>query len=190
TTSPSDSFHSSSLDETSDSLIEEFANELALLGPFSPGNERFIDEPAPVYSFPPGDDDDDLFDIKFDNKEWKKLFDSTLLEESYEISTLLSSPFRNEDKVFNLGILILGGTIIFDDESKDKDLKVNTSSEAFLILAKKNFLSHSSDRSSYRALLFFLESTVIETLLSFSFKNEDKVFNLGILISKEFTLSL
>ncbi|GKA99046.1 reverse transcriptase domain-containing protein [Tanacetum coccineum] len=63
--------------------------------------------------------------------------DSTLLEESSEsseITTLLSSPFRNEDKVFNPGILILGKTHIFNDESKDKDLNVNTSSEAFLIL--------------------------------------------------------
>ncbi|GJY34197.1 reverse transcriptase domain-containing protein [Tanacetum coccineum] len=100
TTSPSDSFSSSPLDEASDSSLEEFANELALLDPFPPGNEddnfdpeadireieyllnrdpstdslpkididiidpileRFTDEPALVYSFPPGYDDDDLF---------------------------------------------------------------------------------------------------------------------------------
>ncbi|GJU46731.1 reverse transcriptase domain-containing protein [Tanacetum coccineum] len=115
--------------------------------------ERFTDEPALVYSFLPGDDDDDLFDFKSDNEEWKKLlYDnpfnnthsknekdkdlkiecliddmddyffpilptsrSTLLKESSEIATLLSSPFRNEDKVFNPGILILGGTHIFHD---------------------------------------------------------------------------
>ncbi|GKA32655.1 hypothetical protein Tco_0719022 [Tanacetum coccineum] len=35
--------------------------------------KRFTDEPALVYSFPPGDDDDDLFDFKSDNEEWKKL---------------------------------------------------------------------------------------------------------------------
>ncbi|GKE02197.1 hypothetical protein Tco_1390180 [Tanacetum coccineum] len=45
--------------------------------------ERFTDEPALVYSSPPGDDDsplgddedddDDLFDLKSDNDEWKKL---------------------------------------------------------------------------------------------------------------------
>ncbi|GJR27908.1 reverse transcriptase domain-containing protein [Tanacetum coccineum] len=92
--------------------------------------ERFIDEPALVYSFPPGDDDDDLFDFKSNNEKWKKLFNSTLPEESSELSeiaTLLSSPFGNEDKVFNPCILILGGTRIFHDESKDKDLKVNFS---------------------------------------------------------------
>ncbi|GJY32734.1 reverse transcriptase domain-containing protein, partial [Tanacetum coccineum] len=98
----------SSLIETSDSLLEEFADELALLDPFPPGNEddnfdpeadlreieyllnrdpstdsspttdidiidpileRFTDEPALVYSSPPGDDDDDLFDLKSDNEE-------------------------------------------------------------------------------------------------------------------------
>ncbi|GKA52509.1 reverse transcriptase domain-containing protein, partial [Tanacetum coccineum] len=176
TTSPSDSSPSLTPFETSDSLLEEFADELALLDPFPPGNEddnfdpeadlreikyllnrdpstdsspttdidiidpileRFTDEPALVYSSPLEDDDDDLFDFKSDNEEWKKLFDSTLPEESSEIATLLSSPFGNEDKVFNPGILILGGTHIFNDESKDKDLKVNTSSEAFLILEER-----------------------------------------------------
>nr|GEV49980.1 hypothetical protein [Tanacetum cinerariifolium]GEV51180.1 hypothetical protein [Tanacetum cinerariifolium] len=35
--------------------------------------ERFTDEPPVVYSSPLGDDDDDLFEFKSDNKEWKKL---------------------------------------------------------------------------------------------------------------------
>ncbi|GJR54914.1 hypothetical protein Tco_1405435, partial [Tanacetum coccineum] len=167
---------SSPLIETSDSLLEEFADELALLDPFPPGNEdddfdlkadlreieyllnrdpstvsspttninisdpileRFIDEPSLVYSSPPGYDDDDLFYFNSDNDEWKKILyanivestvlpphllisDSTLPEESFEsseIATLLSFPFGNEDKVFNPGILIFGGTQIFNDES-------------------------------------------------------------------------
>ncbi|GJV54298.1 hypothetical protein Tco_1450039 [Tanacetum coccineum] len=101
---------------------------------------------------------------------------STLPEESSEsseIATLLSFPFRNEDKVFNPSIFILGENQIFNNESKDKDLKVNTSSDAFL--KERNFLSISSDQE----FLFFLELTVIETLLSFSSENEDKVFNPG-----------
>ncbi|GJQ98389.1 reverse transcriptase domain-containing protein [Tanacetum coccineum] len=95
--------------ETSNSLLEEFTDELALLDPFPPRNEDdnfdpeadlreieyllnrdsstdsspktdiditdpileiFIDEPALVYSSQPGednDDDDDLFDLKYDN---------------------------------------------------------------------------------------------------------------------------
>ncbi|GJW37797.1 hypothetical protein Tco_0060717 [Tanacetum coccineum] len=101
--------------------------------------------------------------------------DSTLPEESSEIATLLSRPFRNEDKVFNPGILILGGTQIFNDESKDTDLK-----DKELILEEHIFLPISYDFE----LLFFFELTVIETLLSFSSGNEDKVFNPRILISK------
>ncbi|GKB82050.1 reverse transcriptase domain-containing protein [Tanacetum coccineum] len=112
TTSPSDSSFSLIHFETSDSLLEEFADELALLDPFLPGNkddnfdpeadlreikyllnrdpstdsspmtnidiidpilERFTDEPAFVYSSPSGDDNDDLFDFKSDNEEWRKL---------------------------------------------------------------------------------------------------------------------
>nr|GEZ62162.1 reverse transcriptase domain-containing protein [Tanacetum cinerariifolium] len=96
----------------SDSLFEEFADELALLDPFPPRNkednfdpetdlrkieyllnrdpltdsspmtdfdnidpilERLTDERAHVYSSTLGDDDDDLFDFKFDNGEWRKL---------------------------------------------------------------------------------------------------------------------
>ncbi|GJQ98579.1 reverse transcriptase domain-containing protein [Tanacetum coccineum] len=266
TTSPSDSFPSLTPFKSSDSLLEEFADELALLDPFPPGNkddnfdpkddlreieyllnrdpstnyspktdidiidpilDRFTDEPALVYSFPSGDDDDDLFDLKSDNEEWKKLLygdlfdnthsknekdkdlkmecliddmddvffpllptsDSILLEESSEIATLLSFPFENEDKVFNPGILLLGGTQIFNDESKDKDLKVNTSYEALLILKERNFLSISFDQE----LLFHLELSVTETLLSFSSENEDKVFNPGIPIANRvhsFTLGL
>ncbi|GKC75588.1 hypothetical protein Tco_1126362 [Tanacetum coccineum] len=109
--------------------------------------------------------------------------DSTLLEESSkssEIATLSSSPFVNEDKMFNPGILILGGTQIFNDESKDKDFKVNTSTEALLILEECNFLSISSDQE----LLSHFELSVTETLLSFSSENKDKVFNSGILTLK------
>ncbi|GKE94821.1 hypothetical protein Tco_1579676, partial [Tanacetum coccineum] len=257
TTSPSDSFPSLTPFETSDSLLEEFDDELALLDPFIPGNkddnfgpkadlreidyllnrdpstdsspmtdidiidpilERFTDKPALVYSFPLEDDDDYLFDLKSDNEEWKRLLygdlfdnthsenekdkdlkmkcliddmyddffpllptsDLTLPKESSEIATLLSSSFGNEDKVFNPCILILGGTQIFNNESKDKDLKVNTSSEALLILEERNFISISFDQE----LFFHLELSVTETLLSFSSENEDKVFYPRILISK------
>nr|GEX05800.1 reverse transcriptase domain-containing protein [Tanacetum cinerariifolium] len=160
------------------------------------------------------DDDDDIFDPKSDNDEWKKLLygdcykdidskkdknkdskmkllvveahifesnnllldnDSTLPEESSEsseIASLSSSPFGNKDKVFNPGIHILGRTYILNDESNDKDL----------ILDDRKFLSISSDQE----LMFFLELTVIETLLSFSFENKDKVFNPRILFQMEF----
>nr|GEV85422.1 hypothetical protein [Tanacetum cinerariifolium] len=123
--------------ETSDSLLDEFADELVLLDPFPLGNEddnfdpeadlrkieyllsqdpliecdieiidlileRFTDEPTLVYSPQSRDDNDDLFDLKSDNDEWKKLFDSTLSAESpesSEIATFSLSPSENEDKV-------------------------------------------------------------------------------------------
>nr|GFA13359.1 reverse transcriptase domain-containing protein [Tanacetum cinerariifolium] len=191
-----------------DRFPEEFTDELALLDPFPPGNkddnfdpkadlrkikyllkqdpstksdidiidpvlESFTNKPTLDYSPLPGDDDDnddDLFDLKSDNDEWKKLFDSTILEESSEITFLSLSPFENEDKVFNPGILILGETQIFNDESKDKDL----------ILEEHNFLSISSDQE----LLLHLELPMLETLLSLSSENEEKVFNPGILTLK------
>nr|GEZ37831.1 reverse transcriptase domain-containing protein [Tanacetum cinerariifolium] len=103
-----DSFPSLTPFETSDNLLEEFADELALLDPFPTRNEddnfdfevdlrkikyllnqdpstesdieiinhileKFTGEPALDYSPPPRDDDDDLFDLKSDNDEWKKL---------------------------------------------------------------------------------------------------------------------
>nr|GEU65054.1 reverse transcriptase domain-containing protein [Tanacetum cinerariifolium] len=164
--------------ETSDYLLEEFTDELALLDLFPPRNEddnfdleadlrkikyllnkdpstefdveiidpileKFTDEPALDYLPLSGDDDDHLFDLKFYNDEWKKLLyvveayivesndllpqlldnESTLPEESFDISSLSSSPFENKDTLFNPGILILGRTQSFNDESKDKDLR-------------------------------------------------------------------
>ncbi|GJZ40519.1 reverse transcriptase domain-containing protein [Tanacetum coccineum] len=190
---PGSSFPSSLIVETSESSLEEFADELALLDPFPVGNEddnfdpkadlreieyllnrnpltysspttdidiidpileRFTDEPTLVYSSLPGDDDDDLFEFKSDNEEWKKLFDSTLLDESSEIASLLSSPYGNEDKVFNPGILAYRSThFVTNEVTQDKNLKEKTSSEALLILEDSNFLPISSDRE----LLFHLE---------------------------------
>ncbi|GKF03451.1 hypothetical protein Tco_0030374 [Tanacetum coccineum] len=192
TSSSSDYFPSLTSFETSDSLLEEFADELVHVDSFP--SEKDDD----LFDFKDNndewrnilyhdlfddilfDDDDDLFNLKSDNDKWKKLFDSTLPEESSEIATFISSPIGNEDKVFNPGILILGGTQIFNNESQDNNLKDKTSFEALLILEDSNFLPLSSDQE----LLFHLELTVIETLLSFSSENEDKVFNPGILTSK------
>nr|GEZ54761.1 reverse transcriptase domain-containing protein [Tanacetum cinerariifolium] len=191
TTPLSDSSPSLTPFETSDSLIEEkmkyllnqdlsTKSDIEIINPIL---EKFTSEPALDYLPSPGDDDDDLFDLKSDNDEWKKLLyantesndllpqlldgDSTLPKESAEpseIASLSSSPFRNEDKVFNPGILILDGTRIFNDESKDKN-----SRDKDLILEERKFLSISSDKD----LLLFLELTLIETLLSFLSENED-----------------
>ncbi|GJT52988.1 hypothetical protein Tco_0988042 [Tanacetum coccineum] len=271
TTSPFDSSPSLIPIETSDSLLKEFADELALLDPFPSGNkednfdpeadlreieyllnqdssivsspttdidiidpilERFTDEPALVYSSPSGDDDDDLFDLKSDNDEWKKILygdsfndthyendkakdsktnslideletpesnvllpqlldcDSTLHEELPEIDTLTSFPSKNKDKVFNPGILVHGSTYFVTNlVTQDKNFKKKTSSKAPLILKERNFMSIPSNRE----LPFHYELPRAKNLLSFSSKNEDKVFNPGILISKgvpSFTMGL
>nr|GEV09323.1 reverse transcriptase domain-containing protein [Tanacetum cinerariifolium] len=197
TTPLSDSSHSPTPFETCDSLLKEFADELALLDPFSSGNkddnfdfEADLKETEYLLNQDPSTESNietigliletptNLLSINHLYREMTMMTmmifltlsliimngksfcmlhdnDSTLLEESSEssrIAFLSSSPFRNEDKVFNPGILILGRTQIFNDESKDKDYKVNTSSEALLILEERNFLSISSNKE----LLFLL----------------------------------
>ncbi|GJY65063.1 hypothetical protein Tco_0466523, partial [Tanacetum coccineum] len=66
TTSPSDS----SLSLTPFKTNSSPTNDIDIIDPII---ERFTDELALIYSSPPGDDDDDLFDFKSDNDEWKKL---------------------------------------------------------------------------------------------------------------------
>ncbi|GKB62017.1 reverse transcriptase domain-containing protein [Tanacetum coccineum] len=203
TTFPSDSSPSSPLVETSDSLLKEFTDELALLDPFPPGNEDdkfnpkadlreikyLLNRDPSTVSSPTTDIDitNPILERFTDEPALLLIIDSTLPEESSkssEITTLLSSPFGNEDKVFNPGILILGGTQIFNDESNDKDFKMNISSVT--LFEEHNFLSLSSDRE----LLFFLELTVIETLFSFSSENEAKFSIPGYSLQNGFTLSL
>ncbi|GKA76863.1 reverse transcriptase domain-containing protein [Tanacetum coccineum] len=240
TTSLSDSFLSLTPFDTSDSNLEEFANELALLNSFPLGNEDDNFDPEAdlreieyLLNRDPSTDSsletdidiidpilernilyhdpfDDIHSVKDKIKDSKMKIlideleslesnvllpqlldcDSTLHEELPEIDTLPSFPSENEDKVFNLGILVHGSThVVTNEVTQDMNLKEQTSSEALLILEDSNFLR----LSSYRELLFHLELTVTETLLSFSSKNEDKVFNPGILISKgvhSFTLGL
>nr|GEW71379.1 proteasome subunit beta type-4-like [Tanacetum cinerariifolium] len=81
TTPLSDSFPSLTPFETSDSILEEEIEFLLNQDPstesdietIDPILEKFTEEPALDYSTPPGDNDDDLFDLKSDNDEWKKL---------------------------------------------------------------------------------------------------------------------
>ncbi|GJV72362.1 reverse transcriptase domain-containing protein [Tanacetum coccineum] len=228
TTFSSNSSPSSPLVETSDSILEEFADEPALFDPFLPRNEddifdpeadlkeieyllnrdpstvsspttdidiinpvleRFTDEPALVYSSPPGDDDDDLFYLKSDNDEWKKLLygDSFNDTHSKNDKTKDSKTKSLIDEADIVESNVLPPQLL----TSDSTLPESHLSLLFCyhLLSERNFLSISSDQE----LLFHLELTVIETLLSFSSKNEDKVFNLGILTSKGvhyFTLGL
>ncbi|GJS74605.1 reverse transcriptase domain-containing protein [Tanacetum coccineum] len=160
------------------------------------------------------DADDDLFDLKTDNDEWGKIFyddpfdakenkikdskplvdeldspesssflphflknDSVLYENFSEVDTLTSTD--NEDKVFNPGILVHENFYeVTNRVTPDKNVKKKSSSNASLILE-----DHNPPLSDHE-LPFHIEMSVSKTLLSFSSKNEEKVFNPGILISK------
>ncbi|GJU89607.1 reverse transcriptase domain-containing protein [Tanacetum coccineum] len=160
------------------------------------------------------DADDDLFYLKTDNDEWGKIFyddpfdskenkikvskllvdeldstgsssflphflegDSVLYEDFSEVDTLTSTD--NEDKVFNPGILVHENLYeVTNRVTPDKNVKKKSSSNASLILEDYN------PPLSDHELPFHIEILGSGTLLSFSSKNEKKVFNLGILISK------
>ncbi|GKC20451.1 hypothetical protein Tco_1022601 [Tanacetum coccineum] len=177
--------------------------------------EIFTDEPTLDYSSPPLYDDvddglvelesdnDDVYDDPFDSKEDKikesKLLidehdpprssdflpspkcDSVLYEDFSEVDALPST--NKEDKVFNSGILIHENlfevTILV---TPDKNEKKITISNASLILEDFN--------PPLYELPFHKEVPGSETLLSFSSENEEKVFNPGILTSKEVHTSL
>ncbi|GJX63685.1 reverse transcriptase domain-containing protein [Tanacetum coccineum] len=205
TTFPSDSSPSPPLVDTSDSLLEEFADELTLLDPFPPRNEDdsfdpkaglreieyllnrdpFTDEPAFEYTSPSGDDDDDLFNLKFDNDEWKKLLYGNSYNDTHSKNdkTKDSKTRSLIDEANNVESTVLPPHLLASNSTLPEE-----SSESSEI-ATLNSLPLSSDRE----LLFFLELTVIETLLLFSSENKDKVFNPGILTSKgvhSFTIGL
>nr|GFA68311.1 hypothetical protein [Tanacetum cinerariifolium] len=174
--------------------------------------EMFTDEHTLDYASLPRYDDtnDDLFDLKTNNDQWGKIlyddpFDSkeSKIKDSkflipldqvfsflislrvtrfsirifFKVDTLTSTD--NEDKVFNLGILVHENLYeVTNRVAPDKNVKKISSSNAFLILEDYN------PPLSNHELPFHIEILRSETLLSFSSKNEEKVFNPGILISK------
>ncbi|GJZ49793.1 hypothetical protein Tco_0603983 [Tanacetum coccineum] len=103
--------------------------------------------------------------------------DSILYEDFFEVDTLTSTD--NKDKVFNLGILVHENLYeVTNQVTPDKNVKKKSSSNASLIL--EDFYPPLSDHE----LPFHIEILGSGTLLSFSSENEEKVFNLGILIFK------
>ncbi|GJZ63503.1 hypothetical protein Tco_0619924 [Tanacetum coccineum] len=125
-------------------------------------SEMFTDEHALDYSSPPlwDDYDDELFDL--------------------ETVDALSST-NNEDKVFNPGILIHENLFdVTNCETPEKNVKKTTN--AYLILEDFN--------PPIYELPFHKEVLGLGALLSFSYKNEEKVFNPGILTSKRVHSSL
>nr|GEU74215.1 hypothetical protein [Tanacetum cinerariifolium] len=108
-------------------------------------------------------------------------YDSFLLDDFSEVDTLPLT--NNKDKVFNPGILIQENLFeVITRVTPDKNVKKLAISHASLIL--EDF-----DPPLYE-LPFFKEVPGAETLLSFSFKNEEKVFKPGILTSKGVRSSL
>ncbi|GKE13666.1 reverse transcriptase domain-containing protein [Tanacetum coccineum] len=176
-------------------------------------SEMFTDEHARDYSSPPlwDDYDGELFDLEivndntyddpFDSKEDKikesKLLineldpprssdflhspkcDSVFYEDFSEVDALPST--NNEDKVFNPGILIHENHFEFTNHAT-MEKNVKKLSNASLILEDFN-------RPLYE-LPFQKEVPGSKILLSFSSKNEEKVFNPGILTSKGVHTSL
>ncbi|GKA00747.1 hypothetical protein Tco_0673412 [Tanacetum coccineum] len=190
------------------------------LAEYSPNNdlvdtitEMFTDEHALDYSSPPlwDDYDDELFDLEIINDDTyddpfyskeEKIKDSKILideldhpkssdflpfpecdsvfyEDFSEVDALSST--NNEDKVFNPGILIHENHFkVTNHVTPDKNVKKTTNTS--LILEDYN--------PPLYELAFHKEVPGIETLLSFSSKNEEKVFNPGILTSKGVHTSL
>nr|GEU43498.1 reverse transcriptase domain-containing protein [Tanacetum cinerariifolium] len=169
--------------------------------------KMFTEEHALDYSSPPLYDeyDDDLFEIKFDTeyvyddlfdskgekiKESKLLideldmlsdflppseYDSFLSEDFSKVDALPST--NNEDKVFNLCILIQENLFkVITRVAPEKNIKKLAISDASLIL--EAFYPHLYE------LPLFKEVPSAETPLSFSSKNKGKVFKPGILTSK------
>nr|GEU60159.1 hypothetical protein [Tanacetum cinerariifolium] len=202
-----------------DSILEDSIDEDNLADPndnlFDTISRMFTDKHAPDYSSPPlyDDFDDDLDEFESDNeyvyddpfdskgekiKESKLLideldlprssdflpsleYDSFLFEDFPEVDALPS--IDKEDKVFNPGILIHENLFeVITRVTPDKNVKKIAISHASLIL--EDF-----DPPLYE-LPFHKEVLGSETLLSFSSKNEEKVFKPGILTSKGVHTSL
>nr|GEY28745.1 hypothetical protein [Tanacetum cinerariifolium] len=177
--------------------------------------EMFTDEHTLDYSSPPLYDeyDDDLFGFESNNDDsYNDPFDSEedKIKESklliYELDPLRSSYFlpsleydsflfevfsevdalpstNNEDKVFNLDILIHENlSEVTIHIAPDKNVKKIAISHASLILEDFN--------PPLYELPFHKEVHGSETLLSFSFENEEKVFKPEILTSKGVHTSL
>nr|GEU42238.1 reverse transcriptase domain-containing protein [Tanacetum cinerariifolium] len=129
TASLSDSFPSLMPFKASDSLLEEFTDELALIESFLSGNDdihfddnneeidpifdEFIDDPSLVDSFP-SEKDDDLFDLENDNDEWRYI--------------LYHDPFDDihskKDKIKDSKMKILVDELESPESNSDEDFSV------------------------------------------------------------------
>nr|GEX06104.1 hypothetical protein [Tanacetum cinerariifolium] len=170
-----------------DSILKDSIDEDNVADPndnlFDTILEMFIDEHALDYSSPPLYDDynDDLFDLESSNFFPSSEYDSFLFEDFFEVDALPLT--NNKDKVSNPRILIqenLSEVIVQVTPVKNEN---------------KIFISHASliledFNPPLYELPFHKEVPGSETLLSFSSKNEEKVFKPRILTSKGVHTSL
>ncbi|GJZ79358.1 reverse transcriptase domain-containing protein [Tanacetum coccineum] len=196
-------------DDLIDTIPEMFTDEHTLDFSSPPKYDDANDDL--YYSSPPLWDDDNIFDLEpvnddtyddpFDFKEEKikesKLlideldlpesnnvlpfpeYDSVFYEDFSEVDALSST--NNEDKVFNLGILIHENLFeVTIRVTLDKNVKKTTN--ASLILEDFN--------PPLYELPFHKEVPGLGAVLSFSSENEEKVYNPGILTSKRVHTSL
>nr|GEZ48505.1 hypothetical protein [Tanacetum cinerariifolium] len=173
-----------------DSILEDSVDEDNLVDPnndlFDTIPGIFTGEHTLDYSSPSlyDDFDDDLAELESDNDYvYDDPFDSKEdKSKSFSEADALPST-HNEDKVFNPGILIHEN--IFEDTvrvASDKNINKISISNASLILEGSN--------PPLYELPFHKEVPGPKTLLSFSSKNEEKVFKPGILTSKGIHTSL
>ncbi|GJW69502.1 reverse transcriptase domain-containing protein [Tanacetum coccineum] len=174
-----------------DTIPEMFADEHALDYSSLPLWDDYDDE---LFDIEP--DNDYVYDVPFDFKEEKIKESKLLIDELNELDPPRSSellPFpecdpifyqdfsNNEDKVFNLGILIHENLFkVTNYATMEKNVKKTT--DASLILKDFN--------PSLYELPFHKEVPGLGILLSFSSKNEEKVSNPEILTSKRVHTSL
>nr|GEU93667.1 reverse transcriptase domain-containing protein [Tanacetum cinerariifolium] len=193
-----DSIDESNLADLNDNLVdtksEMFTNQHALDYSSPSLYDEYDDDPFEVES-----DTEYVYDDPFDSKgekikEYKLLsdeldlprssdflpspeYDSFLFEDFFKVDALPST--NNKEKVFNSGILIQENLFeVITHVATDKNVKKTTISHASLIL--EDFDPPLSDYE----LPFHKEVPGPETLLSFSSRNEEKVFKPGILTSK------
>nr|GEY00252.1 hypothetical protein [Tanacetum cinerariifolium] len=186
---------SSSTTYSANSLLEEFADELALISyPSDYDDYRACDIEFDVY---PDDfleiESDATFDDDSFEFEGEKIKEAELLIDQLDLSCdilfeydsfnsqdfsrddVLFSP-DNKDKVFTSGILSHGKSVsIITRFTQEKKLAVSIAS----------WLSKDFDPPFYE-LLVFKEVPISMRLLPFSSKNEEKVFKPGIYIFKKF----
>nr|GEY58895.1 reverse transcriptase domain-containing protein [Tanacetum cinerariifolium] len=165
---------------SANSLLEEFTDELALI------------------TYPPDYDDnqiksdaDNFYDDLFDSKG-EKIKEAELLINQLDLPCDILSEYDsfnsqnfskdddfpspdNEDKVFNPGILIY---------EKSVSIITRVAQEKKLAVSFASLLFEDFDPPIYE-LLVFKEAPNLMRLLSFSSKNEEKVFKLGIYTSEK-----